>query len=179
LFRLGNKFKAPLFTTHWSAIPAKNEFVHGSEFSWNVNSKLTQDDFNDLNNLLFYGRMSHIRLIPPPGTQVLTGKPSLFTASARMIQNYCNIEEEKVPEVLDALEAWRTERTLLSDSLDEEMLQKLKSGLATTESGLLTVNIEAPAEDPRPFSRLVFSFPAFKIAGPDNELIEYLEWNFY
>ena len=61
LFRLGNKFKAPLFTTHWSAIPAKNEFVHGSEFSWNVNSKLTQDDFNDLNNLLFYGRMSHIR----------------------------------------------------------------------------------------------------------------------
>ena len=125
------------------------------------------------------GRMSHIRLIPPPGTQVLTGKPSLFTASSRMIQNYCNIEEEKVPEVLDALEAWRTERTLLSDSLDEEMLQKLKSGLATTESGLLTVNIEAPAEEPRPFSRLVFSFPAFKIAGPDNELIEYLEWNFY
>ena len=56
---------------------------------------------------------------------------------------------------------------------------KLKSGLATTESGLLTVNIEAPDEDRRPFSRLVFSFPAFKMTGPDNELIEYLEWNFY
>jgi hypothetical protein len=125
------------------------------------------------------GRMSHIRLIPPPGGASLTGKPSLFTASARMIRNYCGIEEEKVPEVLDALRAWRDERTLLSDSLDEDMLFKLKSGLAMSESGMPTVNIEAPDEEKRPFSRLVFSFPAFKIAGPDKQLIEYLEWNFY
>ena len=125
------------------------------------------------------GRMSHIRLIPPPGGPSLTGKPSLFTASARMIQNYCGIDEEKVPEVLDALRAWRDERTLLSDSLDEDMLSKLKNGLAMSESGILTVNIEAPEEEKRPFSRLVFSFPAFKIAGPDKQLIEYLEWNFY
>ena len=125
------------------------------------------------------GRMSHIRLIPPSGSPETTGKPSLFTANARMIRNYCNIEEEKVPEVLDALNAWRTEKTLLSDTLDEEMLTKLKSGLATTESGLLTVNIEAPDEEKRPFSRLVFSYPAFKIAGPENELIQYLEWTFY
>ena len=83
------------------------------------------------------------------------------------------------PEVLDALRAWRDERTLLSDSLDEDMLSKLKSGLAMSESGMLTVNIEAPDEEKRPFSRLVFSFPAFKIAGPDKQLIEYLEWNFY
>ena len=125
------------------------------------------------------GRMSNIRLIPPAGSPGTGGKPSLFTATPRMIRNYCNIEEEKVQEVMDALEAWRTERVLLSDSLDEEMLTQLKSGLATSESGLLTVHIEAPDEQRRPFSRLVFSFPAFKIAGPDNELIEYLEWNFY
>ena len=81
--------------------------------------------------------------------------------------------------VLDALRAWRDERTLLSDSLDEDMLSKLKNGLAMSESGILTVNIEAPEEEKRPFSRLVFSFPAFKIAGPDKQLIEYLEWNFY
>ena len=125
------------------------------------------------------GRMSHIRLIPPKGSPETTGKPSLFTATAQMIQNYCSIEEEKVPEVMDALKAWRNDRTLLSDTLDEELLNKLKSNLATSESGLLTVNIEAPEEDKRPFSRLVFSFPAFRIAGPENKLIEYLEWNFY
>lgn len=125
------------------------------------------------------GRMSHIRLIPPAGSVSTSGKPTLFTANARMIRNYCGIEEEKVQEVMDALYAWRHERVLLSDTLDEEMLKKLKSGLATTESGLCTVVIEAADEDPRPFARLVFSFPAFRIAGPDNELIEYLEWNFY
>ena len=56
LYKLGNKLKSPLFTTQWSAIPAKNEFVHGAEFSWNVNSSKTQDDFNDINNYLFYRR---------------------------------------------------------------------------------------------------------------------------
>lgn len=125
------------------------------------------------------GRMSHIRLIPPAGATATGGKPALFTATPRMIQNYCNIDEEKVPEVMEALEAWRTERTLLSDTLDEEIIAKLKSALATTESGLCTVVIEAADEEPRPFSRLVFSYPAFRISGPDNELIEYLEWNFY
>ena len=56
LYNVGNKLKSPLFTTQWSAIPAKNEFVHGAEFSWNVNSPKTQDDFNDINNWLFYNR---------------------------------------------------------------------------------------------------------------------------
>ena len=125
------------------------------------------------------GRMSNIRLVQLKGCPETTGKPSLFTATAQMVKNYCDIEEEKVPEVMDALNAWKRDRTLLSDTLDDELLSKLKSSFATSESGLLTVNIEAPEEQKRPFSRLVFSFPAFKIAGPENQLIEYLEWNFY
>ena len=136
-------------------------------------------DFFKLYSMDKDGRLSNIRLIPPAGSPATTGKPSLFTATPQMIQNYCGIEEEKVPEVMDALNAWKNERTLLSETLDDELLTKLKNNLATTESGLLTVNIEAPDEEKRPFSRLVFSFPAFRIAGPENELIEYLEWNFY
>ena len=136
-------------------------------------------DFFKLYSMDKDGRLSHIRLIPPAGSPETTGKPSLFTATPEMVKNYCGIEEEKVPEVMDALKAWKSDRTLLSETLDDELLSKLKSSFATTESGLLTVNIEAPDEEKRPFSRLVFSFPAFKIAGPENQLIEYLEWNFY
>ena len=87
LYRLGNKHQAPLFTTHWSAIPAKNEFVHGSEFSWNINSKLTQDEFNDLNNLFFYNRVNNIR--PAAMEQVpLTGGIPLFEKQKKQFEKH-------------------------------------------------------------------------------------------
>ncbi|MBQ9500670.1 MAG: hypothetical protein IJU70_00790 [Lentisphaeria bacterium] len=57
LFRTGHRLKQPLFTTQWSAIPAKNEFVHGAEFSWNAGaSPKTMHDFNDLNTFYFHRR---------------------------------------------------------------------------------------------------------------------------
>lgn len=124
------------------------------------------------------GRLTSVRLVPPSGSPATTGTPSLFTADARMLRNYCGIEEEKVQEVLDALEAWRNERTLLSETLDEEMLGKLKAGLSVKESGLYTVNIES-ADKSKPFARLCFSFPGFSVSGPPGQLIEYLEWSFY
>ena len=90
LYRLGNKFKAPLFTTYWSAIPAKNEFVHGSEFSWNVNSPLTQNQFNDLNNFLFYGRQQGF-IRPAAFEHVrLTGGIPLFAAQKKLLEKRFN-----------------------------------------------------------------------------------------
>ena len=57
LYKTGHRLKQPLFTTQWSAIPAKNEFVHGSEFSWNAGaSSKTMHDFNDINTFYFHRR---------------------------------------------------------------------------------------------------------------------------
>ena len=137
------------------------------------------EGFTELFPLDVNGRLSSIRLITPEDTGTLSGNVSLFTADRQMIDLQCDLSEDELDTVMDALDRWKKDKELLSDTLDEELLNKLKSSLATSESGLLTVNIEAPKEDGRPFSRLVFSFPAFKIAGPENELIEYLEWNFY
>lgn len=127
------------------------------------------------------GRLTGIRLIPPAGAPDLSGAPSLFTATGEMIKYYCNIEEDKLPEVMQALEEWRNNRVLLSDSLDEELLNQLKSGLAMNESGIYTVTIEAPDDEPRPFARLTFSYDGemVPIGGPENGIVEYLEWNYY
>ena len=139
------------------------------------------EGFTELFPLDKNGRLSGIRLIPPAGSPDLSGAPSLFTATEEMIKYYCNIEEDKLPEVMQALDEWRNNRVLLSDSLDEDLLNQLKSGLAMNESGIYTVTIEAPDSEPRPFARLTFSYDGemVPIGGPEDGNIEYLEWNYY
>ena len=69
-------------------------------------------------------------------------------------------------------------RELLSDTLDEEVLAKLRSGFSTTESGAYTVVIGAPSDKPRPFRKLVFSYAGFEVSGPKDQNVPYMEWNF-
>ena len=85
LYALGNKLKQPLFTTHWSAIPAKNEFIHGSEFSWNAKSSKNQDDFNDINNIFFYGRPQGNMLDSVVETVKLQGGFPVFREQAQKL----------------------------------------------------------------------------------------------
>ena len=125
-----------------------------------------------------HGRLSSIRLIPPENTVSLSGTPSLVTATDDMLKSYCNLEDGEVTEVRDAINAWIKEKTPLSDSLEEELLAKL-GALARTESGNYTVTIEAAPSQKRPFKRLTFSFAAFPVSGPQDEMVHYLEWMFH
>ena len=94
------------------------------------------------------GRLSSIRLIPAEGTGNLDGTPSLFSADRRTIELMCDLSEDELDSVMDALGKWRKDRELLSDTLDEEVLAKLRSGFSTTESGAYTVVIGAPSPSP-------------------------------
>ena len=125
-----------------------------------------------------HGRLSDVRLIPPANTVSLSGTPSLITATDDMLKSYCNLEDGEVTEVRDAINAWRKEKTPLSESLDTELLSKL-GALSRTESGNYTVTVEAAPSQKRPFRRLTFSFPAFGVSGPENEVLKYLEWMFH
>ena len=88
------------------------------------------------------------------------------------------MEDGEVTEVRDAINAWLKEKTPLSESLEEELLAKL-GALARTESGSYTVTVEAAPSQKRPFKRLTFSFAAFPVSGPDDEIVHYLEWMFH
>lgn len=134
--------------------------------------------FRDLFTTDRNGRLSAVRLIPPENTVSLSGTPALMTATDDMLKSYCGLEDGEVTEVREAIDAWKKEKTPLSDSLDTELLNKLNA-LARTESGSYTVTVEAPAGQKRPFKRLTFSFAAFPVSGPDDEKIRFLEWMFH
>ena len=85
LYGLGHKLKQPLFTTQWSAVPARNEFIHGAEFSWNAASKKSTEDFNDFNEACFYRRPRGNFLGGGVETVTLTGGYPLFAESQKAL----------------------------------------------------------------------------------------------
>ncbi len=128
------------------------------------------------------GKLSVVRLIPPENTSDLSGNPSLFAATREEIALKLNdLGDDELDNIMDALEKWRNDKELLSETLDEELYAQLVSKFSTVESGAYTVVISAP-ETPengaRPFRKLIFTYAGFEISGPSNRLLKYMEWNF-
>ena len=136
------------------------------------------EGFTELFPLDKNGRLSSIRLIPPENTSSLSGTPGLFAATREMIELECDLSEDELDTVMDALDRWKNEQELLSDTLDEELLAKIKSKFSTVESGAYTVEISSPSDKPRPFRKLIFSYAGFEVSGPEDQNLRYMEWNF-
>lgn len=134
-------------------------------------------DFTRLFPLDENGRISIARLIPPANTSSLSGTPSLYSSDKKVIELSCDLAEDELENVMDALDKWKKEKIMLSETLDEELLNKL-SVLSGKESGAYTVYISAPEEEKRPFRKLIFSYAGFEVSGPADKIVKYLEWNF-
>ena len=120
-----------------------------------------------------YGRLSGLRLPNAP-----SGNPNFFTATPLMLQIYCNLDEDQVSEVVAAREQWFKERIRIKDQIDPLLYTNL-GGLSWNDSGSYTVCIEAPKKEKRPSRRLVFTYRGFDPTGPEDNMVEFLEWMFF
>ena len=136
------------------------------------------EGFTELFPLDKDGRLSCIRLIPPENTSSLSGTSSLFAADREAIKLQCDLSEDELDTVMDAMDRWKNDQELLSDTLDEELLTKLKSKFSTVESGAYTVEIASPVDKPRPFRKLIFTYAGFEVSGPEDQNVRFMEWNF-
>lgn len=116
------------------------------------------------------GRLTQVRLFGAP-----TGNPDFFTATPRLLQRFCNLEDEQVEEVVNARNIWFRERTCLKDQLDPFLLDSL-TRLSWQESGTYTVRIAADKTTRRPSRRLVFTFRGFAVSGENRNNVSLLEW---
>lgn len=136
------------------------------------------EGFTELFPLDGDGRLGNIRLIPPVDTSSLDGTPSLFSVDRETLKLLCDLSEDELDNVMDSLDRWKNEQELLSDTLDEELLNKVKEKFSTAESGAYTVSVFSPVDKPRPFRKLIFSYAGFEVSGPEDQTVRYLEWNF-
>lgn len=148
------------------------------------------------------GRLSSIRLVPPENMTIPSGTPSIFTANRLILKTYCSdLEDEEIDRVLEALEVYRRDRTLLSDQLDTLLIPRLDR-LSWEESGVYTVTVgprttrlpdtvvaadagegavsalEIPSPR-RPSGKLTFTWTGFDSTGPSDDTVQYMEWMFH
>ena len=128
------------------------------------------------------GRLSSVRLIPPANTSDLSGTPSLFTITRQDVERQLpDLSEDEVDNIMLSLKSWREDRELLSDTLDEELYNKLAAKFSTSESGAYTVVISGQGNAEKggtPFRKLIFTYAGFEVSGPADQLLKYMEWNF-
>jgi len=139
-------------------------------------------DFTKLFPLDHNGRLSLVRLMPPANTSSLSGTPSLYSADRKEVELLLpDLMDDEVDYIMEALDKWRQEKILLTDTLDEELLAKVKSVFSTSESGAYTVVVSAAPDDNgvrKPFRKLVFTYAGFEVSGPKDQQLKYMEWNF-
>lgn len=125
------------------------------------------------------GRLSSVRLIPPPNTVRLNGTPSFFSATPDMLIQKAELEEDELPQVLEARDKLRRERIMISDILDPTLLSRLQRNMSWRASDYYTVIVDALPGSQRPSYRLCATFGAYEVDGAPDEIQEYLEWIFY
>jgi len=126
-----------------------------------------------------YGMLSSVRLIAPYGMSDISrnsSNPNFFTADRFMLKVQGRLEDEEVDEVIAARDEWLKEKNKLSEQLDGLLLNRLRSRFSFNESGYFTVRIESPEKSGRPSRRLIFTYPAFEITGPQNDMVRYYDW---
>ena len=126
-----------------------------------------------------YGMLSSVRLIAPYGLTDISrnnSNPNFFTADRFMLKVQGRLEDEEVDEVIAARDEWLKEKTKLSEQLDGLLLNRLRSRFSFNESGYFTIRIESPEKSGRPSRRLIFTYPAFEITGPPNDMVRYYDW---
>ncbi len=95
-----------------------------------------------------------VAIVPPPGLSVQASgsrgsarssgaRPSFYSASSEIIQRILDLSDRELEEVLQAREAWETQGTPLEDSLEIELLSKIRNAFNFTENNLALITAAA------------------------------------
>lgn len=137
------------------------------------------DELTDLFPLDADGRLSGVRLIPPPGYE-LNGDPDVFSVSDEYLDAVCGLEEEEILDVRDAIERLHSEdRESLSETMDPGVMTRLSQYLRWTPSGNYSIVIRPAPDSKTPGKRLACTFPAPLTTGAVDSVVSYLEWTFF
>ncbi len=126
------------------------------------------------------GVLSCINIIPPARVRVGTNtRPNLYSAPDRLIKDMCNLEEDELALVKEALDRCREEQLSLEDAFYQQpqLLTRLKAQFSTSETGYFTLTIR-PAPDAGIAGRtLVISLKVDSNITSDG--LHFIQWQLY
>lgn len=135
------------------------------------------------------GRLSYIRLIPPAIAGVtLDGNPDIWGVTDDWLYYCAGLEEDEIEELRMGIEELNSvERVPLTDSVDEEILNKLGNFVRWDTTDVITVTIRPAQYDEKgeelaektPGKRLVFTYSNQPIGGAESGTVPFYEWMWF
>ena len=96
------------------------------------------------------GIVSAFRIIAPSGLRAIRGKENFFSTDDQNFITNGNFDQNEYDAVVDARKQWKSNGTSLSDTLNPDLLSKVKSKYSMRESGFYTFLIKARPGDNLP-----------------------------
>ena len=123
------------------------------------------------------GIVSSLRILPPIGLRAIRGKENFFSTSDDSFLSDAQLDPSEYDAVIDARKQWSTEGVPLSDSLDPNLLSKMKQKYSMRESGYYTFLVKAqPGENlPGKVFTCTLIVPVNLVSGRD---FQFYEWRF-
>jgi hypothetical protein len=124
-----------------------------------------------------YGIVDSLRIIAPLGLRPIRGKENFFSTSDQNFSSNGNFDQDEYDAIVDARKQWKEDGITLSETLNPDLLTKLKSKYSMRESGFYTVLVKAQPGDNLPGKTLTCTLQVFTnlTSGKD---FQFYEWRF-
>jgi hypothetical protein len=121
-----------------------------------------------------FGRLSVFQVIPPTGLKNIRGKSNFFAADDEFVRMKCSLNETEMANLIEAKQKWQNELTPITETLQPDLLAKIKQQFTFSESGYYTLIIKASPASGKAGRTLVVSFKIHtKIPNYGNRYYEY------
>lgn len=124
------------------------------------------------------GRLSSVNPIPPERMQnPYSSRQSIFSANELILKGKVGLNDIEIEKVLSAIEEWKTNHKPLEDSLEIDLLGRLKSNFSFNESGFYTIIVRASSHELYRGRPLAISI---KLSNSiTRQGLQFYEWTFY
>ncbi len=123
------------------------------------------------------GIFSEVQIIPLKGMQKIVGKKSIFSVSKNELMKDCGMTPEEAASVIEAREKWEKDKELLSENLDENIMEKLKGKYSFKESGFYTFIVRVKPAFGKSERKLTFSMKVDSRMNGKN--YRYYDWKIF
>jgi len=124
-----------------------------------------------------YGIVSSLRIIAPIGLRPIRGKENFFSTNKQNFITNGSFDQNEYEAVVEARQQWEEDGVSLADTLNPELLSKVKSKYSMRESGFYTFLVKAqPGENlPGKVFTCTLQVPLNLTSGKD---FQFYEWRF-
>jgi hypothetical protein len=123
------------------------------------------------------GVVSGLRIVAPMGMKQLRGKENFFSASEDNFVSDGGFSETEVDSILKARNLWETEKVPLSESLEPDLLSRVKGKYPMNETGFYTIYVDA-SPGPNMPGKLISVSLEIPVNLVQGGYFQFYEWRF-